>query len=344
MKRKLRVGIIGLGMGVYHLDQYLELDSVEVAALADLDGNRLDTALKRVPDARVYRDYHKMLADDLDIVSVATPNCLHARMTLDALRAGVHVLVEKPMATRVSDARKMVAAARRCKRKLMIHHNHRFGDFTWHLHRLVKSGALGEIYFIRAQWLRRYGIPGLGGWFTKKRQAGGGALFDIGVHSLDLALWYLGWPRIQTVSGASYAVFGPALARKQKTTFDVDDMTVAMLRVAGGATIQLETAWAVNLPADELHIEVAGTRGGASIRPWHQLTLYTEDGAGGRTESVLTQCPQKPGNAISHFVNAVRDDTEPLVTAESGVQVLQALEAIQKSAATGREVRIPSPK
>ena len=339
MAGKLRVGIIGLNMGRYHLDGYLKCPDVQVAALCELNQNLLDEFLPRAPGARGYRDYGKMLAEKLDIVSVVTPNYLHAPMTIDALRSGAHVLVEKPMSTNVADGQKMVQAARKCRRKLMIHHNHRFHPMAWHLHRLIEEKALGEIYYIRARWHRRCGIPPLG-WFTTKKLSGGGALFDIGVHCLDLAMWFMGFKRVQTVTGAQFGVFGPRIARRQKKTFDVDDLSVALLKLAGGASITLETSWAVNLPGEEFSLEVCGTEGGAVLKPWENLRLFTDDAADGKSDSVITRYTPGPASAVSHFVECVRENRQPLVAGERGVDVLRVLDAIRRSSASGREVRL----
>src|SRR5690606_32704925 len=130
-----------------------------------------------------------LLADDeIDAVSVALPNAMHAPVAIAAMEAGKHVLCEKPMAMSVREAEEMAEVARRTGRTFMMHFNFRFTDEVRWLQRYIAGGNLGRIYYARTGWLRRRGIPGLGGWFTTKALSGGGPLIDLGVHRLDLTL------------------------------------------------------------------------------------------------------------------------------------------------------------
>ena len=143
------------------------------------------------------------------MISIATPTALHAPVALAALAAGVHVLSEKPLAESVERAAAMVAAAKANDRVLDVSFNHRRRGDVKMLKKVIDDGLLGEIYYAKAGWLRRSGIPGLGTWFTQKSLAGGGPLMDIGVHMLDMALHLMGEPTAEAVSAATYAEFGP---------------------------------------------------------------------------------------------------------------------------------------
>jgi predicted dehydrogenase len=184
--RPLRVGVIGLGFaGTTHLDAYLKVPGVEVVALAGQESERLQELGESRHVPHLYADWEDLVArDDLDIVSVGTPNYLHAPITIAALESGKHVLCEKPLATTGDEALAMVTAATNANRVLEIAFNHRRRGDVQTLRHYIDTGALGRVYHAKSSWLRRSGIPGLGSWFTNKQMAGGGPLIDLGAHIL----------------------------------------------------------------------------------------------------------------------------------------------------------------
>src|SRR5690242_12029441 len=205
----IKVGVIGCGIGSFHLEGYAEEPRAKVIAIAGLEDRCQELANKFGVD-RVYRDYRELLADpDVQAVSIAVPNHLHREVTIAALRAGKDVLVEKPLAPTAAEGEEMVAMAEETGRILMIAFNRRGRHDAELVKNEVDAGRLGRIYHARAFWMRRSGIPGLGSWFTTKTLAGGGPLIDLGVHVLDLALWIMGNPRPVAVSAATYAELGP---------------------------------------------------------------------------------------------------------------------------------------
>ena len=173
-KRNVRMAVIGLGNGQEHAQGYHSHGQADLVALCDQDTGRLSQVAAELGVERTYTDAEEMFdAEALDGVSVALPNHLHAPMTIAALRRGLHVLCEKPMAMTVKEAERMNAAARRARRNLMINFSFRFTEASYALKRQVDAGAVGEIYFGRSVWHRRRGIPGLGGWFTDRERSGG---------------------------------------------------------------------------------------------------------------------------------------------------------------------------
>ena len=210
------------------------------------------------------------------MVSIATPTALHAPIATAALDAGLHVLSEKPMAENSEVGRTMVEAARRNDRVLDVSFNHRRRGDVQALKKIIDAGLLGHIYYAKAGWLRREGIPGLGSWFTRVATAGGGPLMDIGVHMLDMALHLLGEPTVTAATAATYAEFGPRgkgaspYASTGKTgvaesEFDVEDLSTAFLRLAEGGTLLIESSWAQWIPHDQCYVAVYGSDGGANI-------------------------------------------------------------------------------
>ena len=193
---KIRVGVIGLGIGRHHIRGYQSHPNAEVVAIADLDETRLAEVGDQYGVSKRYPSGEQMIATEgLDVVSIATPNKYHKSLTIAALEAGCHVLCEKPMAMNAAEARDMLVAATKAGKRLMIDFSYRFSEQSQVLKAQVDAGVLGEVYFARTLWHRRRGLPRFGGWFGQKALSGGGPLIDLGVHRLDLALWLMGYPR-----------------------------------------------------------------------------------------------------------------------------------------------------
>jgi predicted dehydrogenase len=223
-------------------------------------------------------------------VSIAVPNVLHAPIALAAVERGLHVLCEKPLAGTLADAEAMVQAAVKAGRVLQVVFNHRERDDVQTLKRYIDEGKLGNIYYAKAYWMRRRGIPGVGSWFVNKKMAGGGPLIDLGVHVLDLALYLMGEPSAVTVSASTYHELGSrgiGFNRQEHkhgsgNNYEVEDLASAFIRLSNGATFLLETSWATHSGAqDDYGIVLYGSIGGADIRvrnynTEHTLTIYTD--------------------------------------------------------------------
>jgi predicted dehydrogenase len=347
--KTIGIGIIGSG-GIAqgaHLPAYKALadPSVDVVAVADVRRETAEQAAKKFEVPHVFEDYHEMLKrDDIHAVSVCTPNFLHKQPTIDALEAGKHVLVEKPLAINAAEGREMVAAARRTGKKLQAGLNNRFGSGPQALKRFIQAGELGEIYYARSQALRRRGIPSWG-VFTQKEKQGGGPLIDIGVHILDLTLWLMGHPKPIAASGQVYTKFGKRgdilglMGQWDPKSFTVEDFGVGFIRFQNGATLTLETSFAGNQEQRDLfNCEIFGTEGGCTLSP---LKMFFE-----RNQTLIDATPVFLPQVHTHqaeirsFIEAIRNDTEPAVTAEEGLMVTEILDAIYRSAEEGREVRI----
>jgi predicted dehydrogenase len=357
MAKTLRAGVIGSGAIATrgHLPGYRATEGVEVVALCDINAERAQTTAAENGIPQTYTDYRDMLAQaNLDLVSVCSPNALHAQMTLDALAAGAHVLCEKPMALTYADAQAMVATAHKARRVLTVGFHNRYRPEMQVAKAQVTAGNLGEIYYAKASMLRRCGIPGYGSWFTNKDLAGGGAMMDIGCHILDLALWLTGHPRPVSVMGAIYGKFGPR-AKGLGTwgsdhypagaRFDVDDLTTAFVRFENGLTLHVEASWAGH-NTDGQRIQLLGTEGGIEYNP--KLFGETPLRRFGEAAGALTEEPlpigESQGSAyvveIGDWVAAIRAGKTPLVKASEAAMVVQIVEAVYKSAQSGAEVRL----
>ncbi len=350
-KDHLNVAVIGLGMGRHHLKSYCDYSRSRAVAICDVDAARLAqfAAECRIPSDACFTDYRAMLARAkelaLDAASVALPNALHAPVTIDCLRAGLHVLCEKPMAMNVRQAKAMLEAARKAGKRLMINFSYRFMPQTRALKSVVDSGAIGEIYYGRTAWYRRRGLPGFGGWFGQKKLSGGGPIIDLGVHRIDMAMWLMGNPAPTAVTASTYNPIGARIAREQGKVFDVEDIGGAFIRFQNGATLIAEASWAgFTQKREEMITQLLGTKGGilhSNVNETYEFEarVFTEhDGALWETklQQGLAPCP----SAYQEFVDACLDGRETIAPGEHGLAVQQVLDAIYKSAATGREVRI----
>ncbi|MDN5771139.1 MAG: Gfo/Idh/MocA family oxidoreductase, partial [Microlunatus sp.] len=277
---RLRAGVVGLGWaGRQHLAAYASQADVDLVALAGMESDQLAELGEAYGITAEHRfaDWHDLVdARAVDVLSIAAPTMLHAPIAVAALEAGIHVLSEKPMAENARVAQTMVDAAHRHSRVLEVSFNHRRRGDVQVLKQLIDAGLLGHVYYAKAGWLRREGIPGMGSWFTRRATSGGGPMMDIGVHMLDMALHLLGEPLVTTATAATYAEFGPfgrgaaayGLGRKSEVTaddFDVEDLATAFLRLDGGGTLLLESSWAQWIPYDQCYVAVYGSEGGATI-------------------------------------------------------------------------------
>jgi predicted dehydrogenase len=348
LAKKVRIGIIGSG-GIAqnaHLPGYTAIpDLCEVVALADINPEAAKTASEKFNVKHVFDNYNSLLEmDEIDAVSVCTPNYVHMDPTIKALQAGKHVLCEKPIAMNAGEARKMVDAAKKAGKKLQVGYNMRFVPANQVLKRYVEGGELGEIYYARAQALRRRGIPGWGVFINKEKQ-GGGPLIDIGVHILDLTMWLMGHPKPVAASGITYAKFGKRsdvvgfMGQWDYKNFTVEDFAAALIRFDNGATVVLESSFVANIPEDIFRTTLCGTEGGATTDPFEVIKEKHKT-----LQIFKPEFPSPPVNShhaeIKSFVEAIQNDTQPIVTGEHGLRVAQVMDAIYASSESGREVEI----
>lgn len=350
MPERLRCAVIGTGaIGLEHLTSLSHCPRAAAVAVCDTHMGRAREATERFKIPRSYSDYREVLDQaDIDAVTIALPNHLHAPVAIEALKARKHVLLEKPMAMNAREASKIIDTAMKMKRTLMVAQNYRFNRSTQMAKMLIQRGDLGEIYHARCFWLRRSGIPRIGSWFTQKKFSGGGCTFDIGVHMLDACLHLLGDFDVASVSGQTHSKFGGRGLNEVNwgkseidpaKPFDVDDYGVALLKLKSGRTVNFEVSWAGHQPPDgrEIGIDLLGTQAGMALYP---AKLF-RNGPNGYESVHLSglKVPQVE-DRLHHFVNCVLDGKKPLVTLEESLRVQQILDAIYTSAASGKEARM----
>lgn len=356
---QVRIGVVGCGIGAWHVEGYAEDPRAKVVALAGLDTDRCLRLAKQHDIPHVVGDYQELLEKvEVDAISIAVPNYLHVPIGLAAIKAGKHVLMEKPLARNPIEGEELVKAAKAAGLILGIAFNRRARADMRVLRQHIDDGGLGPIYYAKAYWMRRAGIPGLGSWFTSKEQAGGGPLIDLGVHVLDMALWLMDNPRVVSVTAATYAKLGPRgkgnwsgnrfnVSTEHK--YEVEDLATAFLRTDNGATLQLETSWAAySGVTDEFGVALFGENGGAElhVKDYAEvgtLKLFGEMG-GAPTDFTPRLKSQKvhSGHAevIRCFLDSILTGVPMSPDGVEGLDRTRLIDAIYRSADIGHEVRL----
>jgi predicted dehydrogenase len=347
VEKKLGVALVGCG-SVARWKYAENLRRMEGVSLRAFYGGQAEEFRRTYGDcgAAACASLAELLArPDVDAVCVCTPNSAHAPVALAALRAGKHVLCEKPMATSLADGEAMVQAARRSGVLLTVGHQARFLPAAQALHAEIRQGALGEIEFVRASMLRRLGIPTWGHFFDPAVQ-GGGCLMDLGTHAIDLALWLAGsfdaaycscgafrGPADLPSSANRYGVWDPAALRVETSAF-------GQIVLSSGTVVSVDTSWALHIPADaENRTLLCGTRGGAELTEGGYTRVATTPDAL-RTEFVSVPGDEDAANRaqLENFLRAIRTGGTPLVGAEESLAVLRILLGLYRSARERRPV------
>lgn len=358
MDRIVKIGIIGCG-GIAngkHMPSLKKIKNVQMVAFCDIIEERAVKAAEEygVEGAKVYTDYKELLKDrDIEVVHVCTPNRSHAFISIDAMEAGKHVMCEKPMAKTYKEAKEMLDASERTGMKLTIGYQSRWRADSLYLKKMCEDGELGEIYYGKAIALRRRAVP-TWGVFLNEYEQGGGPLIDIGTHALDLTLWMMDNYKPKMVVGTTFEKLknqkdcGNAWGDWDPKKFTVEDAAFGFIVMENGATIMLESSWALNIrnPKEAITM-ICGTEGGADmfdglninfIKNGRQCILKPDltaggvafyDGDGDEDPSVLE---------ARAWLDAVVNDHEPRTKACQALIVTQILEAIYESAKTGKPV------
>lgn len=354
MSKKLRIGIIGSG-GIAqgcHMPGYAAIpDLCEIVATCDVNPEVAKKAAEKFDVPATYTDYNEMFAkENLDAVSVATPNKFHLDPTVAALKAGIHVLCEKPLGMNADECRIMCAAARDSGKILQVGLQSRFNGPSRWLKTYIDAGNMGDVYFARAQALRRRGVPGWGVFINKELQ-GGGPLIDIGVHILDLTLFLMGYPKPVSASGKTWDTLGkdPSLYNGMgdydRSKFTVEDFAVGLIKFENGAVISLESSFMANGP-DPFQTQLYGTKAGATVIPYASgsdaVKVYTEQDKllMDVTPGNIPHVPSAHIDEVKAFVDAILNDKPSPVPGENGLILNAIFDAIYKSSETGTEQKV----
>ena len=353
---KIKIGIIGCGniANSAHIPAYLKNPAAEIRYFCDILPERAEQAVEKYGCGKAVTDYHQVLSDpEIEAVSVCTPNHMHSIISIDALRAGKHVLCEKPCARNYAEALEMQKVQHETGKVLNIGVVNRFNDGVNKIKQYIDSGRLGEVYHVYVSFRAHRSIPGLGGPFTTKSLSGGGALIDWGVHFLDIVMYCCSDPTPKTVSGQAFCKLGKDLrgyAYKEMWAgppnydgvYDVDDSVAAFIRTAGPA-ITVHGAWAQNIGESEMYIDFMGDKAGIRLQYGEDFTLYTaEHGALVRYKPEFTQRPHFE-NEINAFIDCIQSGKKLPSHIDTAIITARLMQAIYDSSESGREIVLEDP-
>ncbi|MBD2847268.1 Gfo/Idh/MocA family oxidoreductase [Paenibacillus sp. IB182496] len=358
MTSEIRIGIIGTGgIAHAHARAYKQIPSAAIVGVADIvPGKAAGFVAAEQLEAEPYTDHRELLSTDIDGVSICAPNAAHHRLTIDALRAGKHVLLEKPMSVTLDEAIEMVEAARVSPGMLTIGFQPRYDPNMKLVQEIVQSGQLGNVYYVETGGGRRRGMPG--GTFIRKELAGAGAMADIGCYSLDMALNALGYPKPVSVSAYTSNHFGTnPKYHPEADRFDVEDFGVAMVRFERDLVLQFKISWAMHM--DTLGATMfLGSEGGLKVTPhgtgnwsgvWDgsvgSMTLY-HDLMGLQTQTPVPAIAHQKDlflEKVRDFADAIREGRPAPIPGEQILIQQAIIDGVLRSSEQRREVAIELP-
>lgn len=349
----MKVAVIGCGTiaNAAHIPSYMKNKEVQIKYFCDIISERAQKAVEKYGCGIAVTDYQDILKDpEVEAISVCVPNNLHAPISIDCMRAGKHVLCEKPSARTLKEAQDMQKVQHETGMTLNIGVVNRFNDSVRRIKKMIDDGRLGEVYHVYVSFRAHRSIPGLGGAFTTKAIAGGGALIDWGVHYLDIVMYCCGDPKPLTVSGETFCKLGRDIEgytctnmwagpRTPGGTYDVDDSVTALVRT-GGPVLTVHGAWAQNIGEAEQYIDFMGDKAGIRLIYGKGFTLYTaEDGAlvTYKPEFVMEDMFQTEINA---FIDCVKTGEKLASHIDTVILTAQIMQAIYDSSEKHSEITL----
>ena len=334
-RRPVRIGVLGTGAvsQIVHMPILTDRPDVEVVAVSDADQPKARAIAGRFGVARMVSDEALLLGDLVDGVVISTPNHLHENQAMAALKAGKHVLVERPLAFTERGVDRLLRAAGKSGKVLMVGMSHRYRPDAAVLASFVAGGELGQVYHVRGSWLNRKLHLTRPTWRQSHELSGGGALMDLGVPAIDLCLHMIGYPKVTRVSAVTF-----------RGEYEVEDAAVVMMATDEGSAITVEVSWSFFGSEDRQFFRVMGTEGSGSLPP---LQVFKQ--LGGRPLDVtprqpVPRAPENPYHAayrreLDMYVRAMAGECEAPLPEEQR-PLMAVIEAAYRSAARGREVEL----
>jgi len=330
--KKINFGVVGLGSitQVMHLPILKKNPDVEIVSLCDKDKSKTKTLADKYKVPQFTSDMKEFFKNEnMDAVIVATPNDSHAELSIAALESGKDVLVEKPIARNYKEAKSIYDKATELKRKVMVGMNNRFRPDTMLLKTLIQKNEIGKVFYVKSGWLKKQTT--LEKWFTQKKFSGGGVFIDHGIVLLDLSLWLLNFPEVLSVHSSSF----------YKEIKNVEDFSFVFLKLANNATLTIEVSWTMLQENDFMYCNLFGTEGSALLNPL-KIQKQMHGNIVNLTPANMEKSPnyfkRSIENELKHFIIALRGLTPIISSAEEAVKRMQVLDAIYKSAETGKEI------
>ena len=344
MAQPIRVAILGGGWpGLRHAEGYKAAGGFDVAAVADLIPERRRKIMDSFGAKREMAEALETLADpSIDAVSICLPNHLHLPVALAALKAKKHVICETPPALDASEAKKLSTAAAKVGKTLLYAAQRRFGGSEQAAKQAIEKEFAGELHHARAAWMRTRALPaGSGGWYAERAKSGGGVVMDLGVQMLDLARDLLGNPKPASVYATTSQRFKDL---RPEGVNDVEDTFFALVRFEDGKTLELSAAWATNQPPAQngTVCRLHGDKGAIDVYTRQGPVLYRNFNAAGDAKATLMKLPKVAGYPamMLHFRQCILGKAVPMAGPEAGVVTMQIVDAIYRSAGSGKSVEV----
>ena len=349
----MKVAVIGCGTiaNAAHIPSYMNNPEAEIKYFCDIIPERAEAAVEQYGCGTVITDYHDALNDpEIEAVSVCTPNNVHSVIAIDALKAGKHVLCEKPAARTYAEALEMQKAQHESGKVLNIGVVNRFNDSVNLIKKYIDSGKLGDVHHVYVSFRAHRSIPGLGGAFTTKAIAGGGALIDWGVHYLDIVMYCCGDPTVHTVTGETFCKLGKNIKEYaynymwagppvEDGIYDVDDSVTALIRTSG-PVVTVNGAWAQNIGVNEQYIDFIGDKAGIRLEYGKDFTVYTAENGALVEYKPDFQIRDHFQNEIDAFVNCIKSGEKLPSHIDTVIVTAEMMEAIYDSADQHKEIAL----
>lgn len=331
---KSKIGVIGLGgvAQLVHLPNLAKLPNAELTAVSEINKSRLQTIADKFNVKERYSNYIEMLEkSDIEAVIVATPTSTHKEIALECLAAGKDILIEKPLARSYQEAKQIVDAAKKFKKKLMVGMNLRFRPDTMLLRSFINSNEIGEPFYIKGGWIRKQSSTEK--WFTKKEKSNGGVIIDLGIHILDLALWLLDYPEISSVSTQNFF----------HNTKSVEDTSISCVKCKNSAVINMEVSWSLPVEKDHFFLDVFGTKGSFSSNPFRLYKKVENDYINltpTQADNPTVLFKKSYLNELKSFVGAIKGLNPVFSPGEQAMQRMKIIEAMYESADKKHEIKL----
>ena len=352
--KKTVIGVIGCGRiaNLAHFPAFAQMENVRVKYACDVILKKAEEAKEKFPFVeRITADYKEVLADEeVEAVWVLTPNYAHYTITTDALKAGKHVMCEKPITVNYALSEKMAEEAEKQNKILNIGVCNRYHKSVETLKEWNEAGKFGKIYHVYCSFRSCRNIPGLGGAFTTKAQSGGGVLIDWGIHFLDLILYVLGGAKLKTVTCDAYNEMAKDMKEYNYTGFgmwaedtadiehgtnDVDDYISGYIRT-DKASIDFNGAWAQNLNKNEMFIDFMGDKGGARLTYGKLFEFF--DGKTLQTATPQYDIPNMYLCEDKAFIESVQTGVKDKNNITEILESMKLLDALYKSSDEKKEI------
>lgn len=351
--KKIKVAVIGCGTiaNSAHIPAYMANDQVEIKYFCDIIPERAEKAVEEYGVGQAVENYKDILDDDeIQAVSVCTPNNVHAQISIDFMKAGKHVLCEKPAARTYDEALEMQKVQNETGKTLNIGVVNRFNNAVNVIKGIIDDGDLGEVFHVYVSFRSHRSIPGLGGDFTNHSIAGGGALIDWGVHFLDIVMYCCQDPKPLTVTGQAFSKLGKDMEDYVYTdmwagppnydgVYDVEDSITGMIRTEG-PVITMNGAWAQNIGEKEMFIDFMGTKGGIRLQYGENFKLYTAKNGALFESTPEFQVDNMFQTEIDSFVECVQTGEKLPSHIDTVILTAQIMQALYDSSDEGKEINL----